>query len=137
MAQQSAQKRPDDDVASKIAALHAEIERLKQAHTLELRKLEIASYKAEMELATRCRHMPRSSESGSTEQAGPRKTFFFRADGRPKKFLRLFLFAPSGQPRSLCKRIIFKKNGKPRSQYVTWMKSTKYQSLPKAYRWSR
>lgn len=137
MAQQSAQKLREDDVSQEIAALHAEIERLKQAHTLELRQLEIASYKAEMKLATRCRHFQGSSRVGSAGHTERKKTFFFRADGRPKKFLRLFLFAPSGRPRSLCKRIIFKKNGTPRPQYVTWMKSSKYQSLPKAYRWSR
>lgn len=126
------------------AKLQAEIIRLKAAHALELRRLEIASYKAELEMATRLRnaglradvvtvHNKDSSVLLYSDRSALGKKLF-RRNGRPTRLLRAVVFSASGKPRGLTRRLAFKKDGTPRAEYREWLESAAYQCLPEAYK---
>lgn len=150
--------RPDGRAeAQLIASLKAEQARIVEQHRMEIRQLEISSYRAEFQLASELRQaraqlaglgasppapletVPAAMDdvffSGSVRPVVRRsrmRRLLFRRDGRPRKWLRRLLFSPHGRPRTLTRGIVLDANGSPRRPFLQWMLSSAYRSLPDA-----
>lgn len=142
-----------------IEALRAENIELMERHRLEIRRLEIASYQAELRLATHLRYVSQQLNEATARlsvlvaaeeariadecstvmpqvmtygQRGVIGKLLFRRNGKPHKPLRLLLFSRSGRPRSFSRFLVINKNGMPRRRFRQWMLSSGYQNLPES-----
>jgi hypothetical protein len=136
-----------------IEALRSENIELLERHRLEIRRLEIASYQAELRLAAHLRHASQQLNEATARlsiliaaeearamipqvmtygERGAIGKLLFRRNGKPHKPLRVLLFSRSGRPRKFSRFLVINKNGMPRRRFRQWMLSPGYQRLPGA-----
>lgn len=138
-----------------VSSLKERIATLADAHALEMRRLEIESYGAEVRLATQLKvtkaqkqtlqnqledlrrhhdNYVREAELAAKYRK-QRKTsierFFINAEtGQPKRLLRGAMYHPDGRPRKMCRSLVLRSSGQPRRAFEQWMRSEQYRSLP-------